>query len=274
MKIRVLKKIIIVRYFNIILVGISVFFVFSCNSSKDEHSDDVLNKRKFISIMIDIHKADALMNKESLFDNKLEYQDSLSYYNQIFKKYNTTREVFYNSVYYYLNDMNKFIEIQKIIVDSLNAKFTYLDSLEKLSLQSNDLWVLKRTWSLPDDGVTNSIPFKVSTNKQGNYRLSAKISSSPDDLSKDLKIVIIATYVDESFNEEELKITTKKEDWRDYSIIVQTNPRKRLKSIEGEVIAHSANTTYMHLRVKDIMLTYEPFEDSTSVDSLENISSE
>ena len=255
---------------KVLFVGFFVFLLFSCNKSNDNHSDNVLNKRDFISIMIDIHKTDALLNVESLFDNKLDYQDSLSYYNQIFKKHNTTREIFYNTVYYYLDDMNRFIDIQKIIVDSLNAKFIYLDSIEKMSLQNNDLWVLKRQWSLPEDGVTNSIPFNIATKKHGHYTLSAKISSSPDDLSKDLKIVITAVYADNSFDQKDLKIITKKEEWKEYSIIIQTNPIKTLKNIEGEVIAHSSATTYMHLNVKDIMLTFELMEDMQDTDSLEN----
>lgn len=244
---------------------------FSCNNYEDNHSSEILNKKEFIAILIEIHKSDALLTEESLFDNKLSFPDSLSYYNYVFKKFNTTREIFHNTMYFYLNDMDKFIEIQKIVVDSLNAKFVYLDSIEKISLQSNDLWDLKREWSLPDDGVTNAIPFNVKTSKEGKYTLSAKVLSYADDLSKDLKLKLIVSYSDTTFDKQEIKLQTKRAEWKDYTITVQSNPNKKIEHIEGEVISHANTTTYMHLKVKDIMLTYKPYEDATEIDTIEKL---
>ena len=259
------NKILIINILAIVFV-----FLSSCSyKDKEKHSTDILNKKTFISMLIEIHKADALLNKESLFDNKLTNPDSLSYYNQIFKKYKTTREIFYNTIVYYLNNMEKFNEIQKTVTDSLTNRYKILDSLEKISLKKEDLWNLKRKWVLPDDGVTNAIPFNLKVSKNGEYTLSATIISYADDLSKDLKFKIIADYADSSFDKKELKLFTKNSQWKDYSLTLQTNPNKILTNIEGEVVSHSNTTTYMHIGIKDIMLTFKSQENIEKEDSLQ-----
>ncbi|MBN2890767.1 MAG: DUF4296 domain-containing protein [Bacteroidales bacterium] len=251
-------------------IFVFVFFTLniSCNNEDEvKHSSDIMSKKEFISILIDINKTDALLTKESLFDNKLSHPDSLSYYNQVFKKHGVTREIFYNTLHHYLNDINKFLEIQKIVVDSITLKYNYLDSIERLSLQNNDLWALKRNWAFPDDGVTNSIPFEIKMQNQGTYTLSARIMSYPDDLSKDLKMKINANYSDGTFDQKEVKILLKNAQWLDYTAVIQTNINKKLESVDGEVTSHSESTTYMHVLVQEIMLTYEPFEDAMKQDS-------
>ncbi len=265
------KTLINKRLFYAVII-FAVFFLNFCKSEKQEaKTTDILSRRQFISILIDIHIADALLNKEGLFDSKLTHPDSMSFYNYIFIKHNTSRQIFYNTLYFYLEDMNKFSEIQAIVIDSLTKKYELLDSLEKISLKQQDLWDMKRNWSLPEDGVTNSLPFKIKIQKHGTYRLSAKIISYPDDMSKDLSLKIIATYSDSTFDVREEKARTKDAVWRDYNVIINTNPSKRLEYIEGEVLYHATTTTYMHLQVSEIMLTFaEPEKDtvSNSIDSL------
>lgn len=256
----------------IALLFFSIIFFYSCNNKEEGHSTSTLNKNEFIKILIDIHQADAFLTTKSLFDNKITHTDSLSYYNQIFIKYGITREEFYNTVKYYLNDINKFIELQKVVIDSIDARYAYLDSIQKLSMLKKDLWNLKREWSLPEDGVTNAINFDLKIQKHGYYTLTAKIMSYPDDLSKGLKMKIIANYSDNTSETKEVKVLTKRAEWKEYSIVVQTNPKKNLKKIEGEILSHSNTTTYMHLQVKDIMLTYESKkeeipENNTNIDT-------
>ncbi len=254
---------------NLKYLFILIFLVFfSCKSKNSEENLNLMSRKQFIKILIEIHKADALLGFQSLTDQKLSHPDSLSYYNQIFKEYNISRIEFYQTIKYYLENMEKFIEIQKIVIDSLKNQYQLTDSLERLSLKNNDLWDLKRKWSLPDDGVTNTIPFKIMITLQGSYTLSASILSYNDDLSKDLQLKVVAVYDDNFKDEKSIKISVKNSSWKDYSVSIITNPNKSLRYIEGEVLSHNPTTTYMHIDVKDIMLVHKISEN---IDTLKNV---
>ncbi len=244
----------------LILVFILTISLISCK--EETYRYNKIERKKFIKILIDIHKNDALIKLEELSDKNLKKVDSLSYYNQIFKEHGITRAQFYNTFEYYIKNMDDFLEMQKIIVDSLNARYNYIDSINRLNLEKNDLWKLKRTWTLPDDGITNSIPFKHISNKSGNYTISAEIKSFEDDLSKSLKIRIEAHYEDTTENFRQKDIYTKNGEWEKYNVTISTNPNKKLKFIKGELLSHSNKTTYMHVKVKNIMLTFEKTEDT------------
>lgn len=246
---------------------IIIFFSFSFYScNQNNKSNELISKRTFINILIDLHKTDALLSNIDLMDKKLTNTDSLSYYNKIFQDYNITRAQFYYTFDYYTHHMSDFLALQKIVIDSLNNEFEILDSLTKIGLQQQDLWTLKREWSLPEDGVTNSIPFKFATQKAGNYTLTAEIKSYPDDLSKDLMMKIGAYYSDSTMDEKTIKIELKNASWKQYTLSVSVNPNKRLNYIEVELLSHSNKTTYMHVQVKGIMLTYEELENA--IDSI------
>ncbi len=249
----------------LLLGGLFFIFGYGCrNDNKD--AKNVMNRKEFISILIDIHRADALFGYQSLFDAKIKNPDSLSYYNDIFKQYDITREEFYNTVVFYLQNMNNFIEIQAVVIDSLTKELDYLDSLELISLEQRDLWPLKREWLMPEDGITNDIAFNIPMRNAGNYKLIAKIISYPDDKSKGLKMRLLARYSDSSVVEKEVRIAVRKTSWVEYTAEISTNPDKKLVSIEGQITSHSPKTTFMHLSVKDIMLTYAPTKDATSND--------
>jgi len=251
----------------------TILFIFTIGFSNCKHENNpnyIIPKDKFIDLLIDIHKTDALLNSVSMTDNKLDNQDSLSYYNKIFQDYGITRAQFYNTFGYYTENMAEFLELQKIVMDSLSVEFKLLDSLERLSLQNQDLWTLKREWILPEDGVTNSIPYKHPTQKAGNYRITAEIMSYSDDLSKDLHFKIGAYYNDGTEDIKTTKIKMKTAQWDNYSLTVSINPAKTLSYIEVEILAHSHKTTYMHVQVRGIMLTFEDLSDTqSSIDSVQ-----
>ncbi|MBN2662904.1 MAG: DUF4296 domain-containing protein [Bacteroidales bacterium] len=242
-----------------IIIFFSVSF-FACN--QNDKSNELIPKKTFINLLIDLHKVDALLNNMGLMDNKLTNEDSLSYYNKIFQDYDITRAQFYYTFDYYTHNMSDFLELQKIVIDSLNNEFILLDSLAKIGLRQQDLWTLKREWSLPKDGVTNSIPFKFATKNPGNYTLTADIKSYPDDLSKELEMKIGAYYSDASEDVNAVKIDVKNGTWKQYSVKVSVNPNKQLSYIEVELLSHSNNTTYMHVQVKGVMLTFEELDNA------------
>ncbi len=251
-----------------IIIFLYIFTFSSCNNSRNA-PNNIISREKFTKILIEIHKTDALLNVIGVMDNKLSKPDSMSYYNKIFQEYGITRQQFYYTFNYYIENMADFMEIQQVVIDSLKNEFNRIDSLERLSLAQQDLWTLKRTWNLPTDGVTNSIPFKIIMQKKGNYTITAEIKSYPDDLSKDLSITIGVYYADTTEDVKTQKITVKDVQWHQYTLQVSTNPNKELLYISGEVLAHSQQTTYMHVQVKDIMLTFEDLRDANDTPILQ-----
>lgn len=247
---------------------INTIFIIGCNK-KNSQSSETISRRKFIRILIDIHKTDAFLGIENLNDNFfLDHADSLSYYNSIFKKYNVTVQEFYNTVEYYVKNMDKFLEIEKVVVDSLKNQYANLDSMSRIEFKSNDIWNLKRFWSLPEDGTINPIYFKILTDKSGTYTLEATFFQYPDDLSEDLSMKLFVSYQEDSTKSSKiLNIHLKKKVWQKFSVSIVTNSNRTLQYIEGYLLWHSAGTSYMHLKVKDISLFLEQ-KDTTSVDSL------
>lgn len=249
-----------------LIIGLMIIFQ-SCRKEVSQHT---IPKKKFEAILIDMFVADAVLNKENLTDAKLPNIDSLSYYNYIFKKYNVSRENFYNSYKFYLSHLDQLVKIQSNVLDSIKSRFNYLDSIQKIKYEQNNLWPLKVKWSLPDDGVVYDIPFKIYSSRIGRYSLIAKIKVYPDDLSRDLKMLLKVTYKDSTEYSKFVRILQREEDFKDYSVEISINPHKIPVTIEGAILEHSKSTTYMHIDVKDIILTFEPLsqEQNTEIDTL------
>lgn len=243
-----------IKFYTIFLI---IVFSFSCGKNTRTHKNDrVIPQKTFVQMLIQIHLADAIFSKENLSDSKLN-MDSASYYNQIFKKYNINRKQFFFSLNYYIKHIDKFIAIQTIVIDSLKKRYNYLDSIERIGLKKHDLWKLKRNWKFPEDGITSTLPFSINTNKEGIYTLISNIYIYSDDLSRSLKMKITAYYSDKSFVDKKILISGKRETWKEYRVSITTNPNKKLVRIGGELLSNGNSSTYMHLKVKGILLNFK-----------------
>lgn len=239
--------------FCAILVFVFIFMgVISCNN----RDKPVVEKSVFKDILTDIYMADAVLTTEEKYDNMLERKDSLSYYNYIFKKYNISRNDFYGVYKYYTENLEEFVELQQQIVDDLNAEYEILDSIDMQNTKNKNLWTLKNEWSLPEDGVTNSIPFEFDAIEAGVYELKMKVYLFRNDLSVDLRIELVAVYDDETEQEVQMPIKYIFDKWQDVDISILTDSDKNLRFISGNLLAHSSSTTYMRVMVKDIFLIY------------------
>ncbi len=116
-----------------ILTIIVLFFLFSCN----QNSNNILPKKEFINLLIDIHIADGYVVEKALFDKDLE-NDSTSYYNSVFKKYNINRTDFDENINHYTKDFTEFEEIYNEVVVILEDKIQIVDSLRR-----NDTTLIK-----------------------------------------------------------------------------------------------------------------------------------
>ncbi len=240
------------KIYTIIFIFFFSFWAFSCGKNRESYNNKVIPAKTFTQILMKIHIADAIFTKENLLDTKLK-DDSLSYYNQIFKEFNISREQFYFSLKYYVKHIDKFIVIENNVKDSLRKKYNLLDSLQRNIMEKHDLWTLKKDWQIPRDGDTNSIFFSFRAKDNGTYTLMAKIYIFPDDLSKNLNMQLTAFYSDSTIQKRAKRIISRKQ-WKEYSVVLPLNPSKSLNKIECKILSHSKSTTYMHINVKDIIL--------------------
>ncbi len=241
---------------TIYLLFISLSLTISCKKEKQEK--DIIPKSKLIKILADIHIADALLTKNGLYDRTLPKPESLSYYNQIFKKYKITRKQFYKSFYYYMKDIQAFFQMYQTIYDTLNNRYQILDSLERLKLMGLNIWNKKQEYSIRGD--TSSFFFKIKAPGQGYYTLSAKIKSFSDDLTYFPRMKIFVIYKDTISPKNVINITSRDNIWHNYEVSINTDTNYTPKFIAGYLIFHDPKTTYMHLKIKNIMLTYKPYE--------------
>lgn len=104
----------------------------SCHSDKKEY----LSKSKFEDVLYDIHIYEAFLNDESFLPNswvgsydKIQNYRDLNYLN-IFKKYNITDSIFFNSVAHYSKNVSTYSDIYF----DLNLRIN--DELKRLKVQA------------------------------------------------------------------------------------------------------------------------------------------
>ena len=108
----------IMRFYKI-LFSFIVLFLAACN--KDNAPDNLIDKEKFVPLMVDVHMADGYLGAGTQIPDSLSYRGN-GLYTAIFKKYNVDSAQFRKSFQYYsyhLNDMN---DIYKEVVARLKAK--------------------------------------------------------------------------------------------------------------------------------------------------------
>ena len=111
------------KYFkHIIIIFSTLLLVVSCSEKAEE-----INKEKFVLIITDLHKANALFSNKGLMDIKLKEKNA-SYYNYIFKKYNITRATFESTLEYYSENLLDYINLYEEVVKNLNEEeITFID---------------------------------------------------------------------------------------------------------------------------------------------------
>lgn len=232
-------------------------FLFQSCGHKESSS---LSKEKMKEILIDIHFADATLLTQGYHDRKLN-NDSLSYYNYIFKKHHINQQQFEDAVKYYAAYPN---EYSKIYDEVINEITLITDSLiEKSSNDTtkikdkNDIWNQKTSWTTPTDGGNQPIAYKIPISKHGTYTLSADILMFPDDGTVTPRMSMYLFYKDGTCNVIE-ELTNKKDgEWRNYSVKIVTNREKEVDYIKGWVLDHNEGTKNKHSYVQNISLIYK-----------------
>ncbi len=244
---------------------IGVFLFFGCNNGNKIRKRDILKEKDFISVLIDIHKADGIIQFKNL-QAKSKAADSVSLYNFVLKKHNISRDKFRKTIDYYAVHNEEYLTIYDSVQSFFNKKEKELqiaadrdkqEELRKEKLKQKDtteLWNLKKEWNLPEDGRKNPIPYKIDIQKQGTYTLKYRIKIFPDDRSVNQRMTIIANYFDGTKDVNSNGTMVKDGKFGNYDVSVTTNPKKKLKYISGWLFDHSQGTKSKHAQIKDISL--------------------
>ncbi len=247
---------------------LSIFLILGCNTGDKIRKRDILHKKQFISVLIDIHKAEGLIQFKNL-QAKSQAKDSVSLYNFVLKKHDVSREKFRKTIDYYAVHNEEYLKIYDSVQSFFNKKEKELqiaadkDKAEELKKEklrnkklkdTSDLWNLKKEWNLPEDGKKNPIPFKVITGKQGIYILKASIKIFPDDRSVNQRMTIIANYSDGTKDVNSNGTMVKDGEFGNYDVSIITNKKKQLKYISGWLFDHSKGTKNKHAQIKNISL--------------------
>ncbi len=246
---------------NKYILMISVVLFLACNNKIKKR--EILKDKDFISILIDIHKADGIIEFKNL-QAKNKKTDSVSLYNFVLKKHKVSREKFRKTIDYYAVHNEKYLEIYNSVQSYFKEKEKKLQilsdkdkqkELEKRKMQdTSELWTLKKNWNLPENGKKNPVPFKITVRKQGIYILKAKIKIFPDDHSVNQRMTIIANYFDGTKDVNSNGTMVKDGKFEDFDVSIETNPKKKLKYISGWILDDSNGTISKHAQIRNISL--------------------
>lgn len=122
------------RKLLIINVLILIVFLVACER-KPSPPSDVIPKEKMIKLLVDIHKANAIMESMQVFDTLALDQ---SYYNHVFIKHNVKPSDFTHSLEWYMKHSEVYNDVYTEVVEDINQQDIELKKeVERRRQQSN-----------------------------------------------------------------------------------------------------------------------------------------
>ena len=236
-----------------VLILICAGILSSCSGPQPDIATD-----KFAAILYEIHRADAVLEISKHYDKDLK-NDSLSYYNEIFKKYGITRKEFIEEIEWYSRHADKYKELYDVVMKTVAQEEKNAEEerqRQKLEKDTLNLWIDKPNFHLPLEGEKETVAFDIPATKAGVYTLSADAIFYSDDGTENPRMTIIANYEDGT--NEQNRFTGIKKDSQKHKIEVKikTNPDKKLKKLTGWVLDHTSNTEKKHIDLYGITLKY------------------
>jgi hypothetical protein len=123
--------------YKIISIAFLLFFT-SCNWSQSD-SEEIIERDQFVLMLVDLHLADVLLAQSQLFDHQLaDTSGKKSYYNYIFKKYNTNEYKFSKTVEYYARHNAEYYDIYSEVIDELSKKRAEMISSKEHNAEQNN----------------------------------------------------------------------------------------------------------------------------------------
>jgi phosphorylcholine metabolism protein LicD len=106
---------------------VPIFFFISCKDQSIKIPKEIFPKETMISILVDIHIADAVAKEKKLKDIKLSNQLKKTYFNNVLEKHNITKEDFEKSTSFYENNIELMQEIYEKVMIVLSEKEALLN---------------------------------------------------------------------------------------------------------------------------------------------------
>ncbi len=231
-------------------IAIAAATMMSCGEPLPEIPED-----KCAEIIFQMHRADAILSIKGLNDNAL-HNDSLSYYNDVFIKEGITRKQFIETIDWYVNHPKQYRDLYDKVIKKV-SQFEQDENRRyevKAERDSNDVWNMRSDWNLPLDGETNPIAFNIDVDSSGTYTLTCDVTYYEDDLSDNPRTTLIAVYTDDTTDENSVYGVVKDGKERQVSVMLKTNPNKKLKQLKGWVLDHSNETIKKHIDCYNIQL--------------------
>ncbi len=212
-------------------------------------------QEKFAEILFETHRADAILYVKGLNDSKLK-NDSTSYYNEIFIKQGITRKEFLEEIEWYIDHPKQYKDLYNLVIKKMSQMEQ--DEAKRYEVKedrdTNDVWNMRSDWNLPLDGETNPIAFNINVNKGGTYTLTCDVTYYEDDLSDNPRTTLIAVYSDNTTDENSVYGVVKDGKERQVSVMLKTNPNKKITQLKGWVLDHSSETEKKHIDCYNIQL--------------------
>jgi hypothetical protein len=156
----------------------------ACTPSEDKiRRADLIPVDKLVPIMVEMHLTDGLMQTTSI-QMKYPGRDSISNYQDVFRKYGYSKEEFDKTIAYYKNDPDKLNDLYEEVIGELTRFQSEVQQIGRQKVEDDrmpDLWNQKAVWHLPDDGTTNRVEFNIPVSEPGKYILTATIRMHLDD---------------------------------------------------------------------------------------------
>jgi len=168
----------------------------SCKKNKNTF---IIPRNTFKEILIDLHIADGIYMMN--YGKYTIHNDSVNFYNAIFKKYGYTRQNFDSTLRYYTIYPKKFDIIYDEVVNRLNILEQQVSLFRNFENESvNNLYKGKTKWELPQNSEYTRVPFDIPINDSAEYTINVYAKIYPDDQSKNLRITAYFWFKDSISN--------------------------------------------------------------------------
>jgi hypothetical protein len=171
------------------LLFFSLLIIF--NSCADQKQQKIIPRKDLVSLMVDLHIADAMSLNNSI-NEQFGGLDSALLYNTVLKSHGYTKEQFIYSLNYYAQEPEKLINIYDEVFAALSKQSEETKALyESYSVtQTRNIWKPKLSRYLVKGDTVHYPPmFDFAIDTTGNFIVVAEIKVTPKDESVNPRIL-------------------------------------------------------------------------------------
>lgn len=260
------------KLFHLLFFGIIATLIFSgCFRPKG-----VLSQAKMTDVLVDMHKADALLAEKNIAYG--QYSTKAQYYNYIFRKYGITKAEFDSTLVWYTKNPIKFENMYDDVLKKLTAlqkdvddnKFHPIDYANLGKIRS-DIWTKATHHAFTKDSVRTKLDFEIIQADllyRDVYELKLLIKIPKEDSCKKQRIEMRINYYNGT-SDHTYKLVKNDGITRRFTIRMPAFRKLKIKSVSGCLLGSSAYKGIFHATLDSIRLVRE--FNSLHVDSLRKL---